>query len=142
MVKRTQALGVLALTLIPLYAAAGPCTDDLNQAAKAINERLDAIAARGKPAAQSTFATTHHQPTPSSIAKAEEGVGDIPAADVERVQNFMTEARQADRANDKPACEKALGGREEDPWDVEPGGPRDERLRAGCSDGVPMIPMR
>ena len=55
-----------------------------------------------------TFATSHRQPTPATIAGAEEKAGDIPASGVEDIRKFMVEARQADDAGDKAGCEKAL----------------------------------
>ncbi len=101
-------LGGLALTLSTGAAQAGACADDIYQADIAINKRLGEIAAHGKSAAESTFATSHHQPTPATIAGAEEKVGDIPASGVEDIHKFMVEARQADDAGDKAGCEKAL----------------------------------
>ncbi len=105
------ALGAAAVVcaLCPTLSHAGPCADDLYRADIAINKRLGEIAAQGKGAAETTFATTHHQPTPATIAGAEEKVGDIPASGVEDVHKFMLEARQADDAGDKADCEKALG---------------------------------
>lgn len=102
------AFGGLALTSWDGAAQAGPCANDIFQADTAINKRLDAIAANGKPAAESDFATMHRQPTPATIAGAEEKVGDIPETGVQDIRKFMAEARQADDAGDKAACEKAL----------------------------------
>ena len=102
------ALGAAALTLTTLAVHAGPCTDEIYQADEAINRRLDAIAGQGKTAAQSTFATLHRQPTPATVAGAEAKAGDISAEDAKQVREYMTEARKADDANDRDACEKAL----------------------------------
>ena len=102
------AFGAAALTFTGVAVHAGPCTDEIYQADEAINRRLDAIAGRGKTAAESTFATMHRQPTPATIAGAEEKAGDISAEDAKQVREYMTEARKADEANDRPACEKAL----------------------------------
>ncbi len=102
------AFAALACALCPVSSYAGPCADDLYKADLAIGKRLDEIAANGKPAAESTFATAHHQPTPATVAGAEETVGDISEAQVTAVRKFMVEAKQADAAGDKDACEKAL----------------------------------
>jgi len=89
---------------------AGPCADDLYRADLEVGKRLDEIAGRGKPAAESTFATTHHQPTPATIAGAEAQVGDISESQLDAVRGFMVEAHKADEASDKAACEKAISG--------------------------------
>ena len=56
----------------------------------------------------STFATTHRQPTPGTVASAEERAGDLPPADFEAVTKDMDEARADDDAGDRAGCEKAL----------------------------------
>ncbi len=92
----------------PALAYAGPCAEDLYKAETAIDSRLDAIAARGRAGAESTFATTHHQPTPSTVAGAEGQLGDLSDTEVQAVRKFMADAKRADDAGDKPACEQAL----------------------------------
>ena len=98
----------LAAALCPAPSRAGPCAEEIYQADVAINKKLDAIAARGKSGDESAFATSHHQPTPATVAGAEESLGDISESDVSAVRAFMQEARKADERGDKPACEKAL----------------------------------
>ncbi|SRR5260370_24023033 len=107
-VRHATALGGLALALIAAPAHAGPCTQEIYDADIAVGKRLDAIAAAGKTAPQSTFATTHHQPTPSSVAGAEEKLGGIPETEVHDLAQGMEEARKADAAGDLAACQKAL----------------------------------
>ncbi len=102
------AVGGLALTSWDGPAQAGPCADEIYQADIAINKRLDEIAANGKAGTESTFATMHRQPTPATIAGAEEKAGDVSASGVQDVRKFMAEARQADDAGDQAGCEKAL----------------------------------
>ncbi len=102
------ASGATALALLSGEALAGPCTDEIYQAQIAIGKRLDAAAARGKAAPESTFATTHHQPTPSSVANAEAQVGDLSDADLNALTQDTDEARKADAAGDQAGCEKAL----------------------------------
>jgi len=89
-------------------AEAGPCAEDLYRADVDIGKRLDALAARGKAGTESTFATLHRQPTPATVAGAEEQVGDVSAAQVDAVRKFMAEAKKADDAGDKAGCENAL----------------------------------
>jgi hypothetical protein len=103
-------LGVaaLVLSLFPLPARAGACADDIYETDQAVNARLSAIAAHGKTGVETTFATTHHQPTPGTIAQAEAKVGDVSEDQVKVVTEDMIRARNADAANDLAACEKAL----------------------------------
>ena len=107
-VRGATALSVVLLVFCGAAAHAGPCTGEIYDADIAIGKQLDAAAEKGKAAAQSTFATTHHQPTPATIAGAEEQVGDIPESVVKELRAFMQAARMADEAGDKPGCEKAL----------------------------------
>jgi hypothetical protein len=41
---------------------------------------LDAVAAKGKAGTESTFATTHRQPTQMTVAGAEEQLGEVSEA--------------------------------------------------------------
>jgi hypothetical protein len=107
-IRHWVALGAFALTSWAGAAQAGSCADEIYQADLAINKRLDEIAANGKGAKETTFATAHHQPTPATVAGAEANAGDIPASGVADIRKFMVEARQADDAGDKAGCEKAL----------------------------------
>ena len=109
MITRALTVAAFLSAFAPALANAGPCAADLLKADDEIGKRLEAIAAKGKTGAESTFATTHHQPTPATLAGAEEKVGDISEQDAQSVRTYLKEARQADDAGDKPACEKALG---------------------------------
>jgi hypothetical protein len=102
------ALGAIVLVFAPLGVQAGPCTDEIYQADIAIGKRLNAAAATGAAGTESTFATMHRQPTPGTVAGAEAKLGDLPDADLQRIEAFMDQARQADASNDKATCEKAL----------------------------------
>ena len=99
----------MTLVLFAAPAHAGPCTDRIYQTDLAVAKLLDVAAARGRPAPESTFATMHRQPTPSTVASAETKVGDLSPADFEAITKDMDEARNADDAGDRAACEKALG---------------------------------
>ena len=109
MMKRlTIATGAAALAILSAPAFAGPCENEIYQADLALGKRLNAAAAGGRTGTESTFATRHRQPTPATVAGAEAKLGELTEADVERIETFMDEARKADAANDKAACEKAL----------------------------------
>ena len=69
-----------------------------------VRKMLEAVAAAGKAARESTAAMTHHQPTPGSMAEAEENLGE--GARAERALAAMARARAAD--GDKEACDRAL----------------------------------
>ena len=106
--RLTVILSAATFVMCATAAHAGPCANDIYRADQEINARLDAIAAKGRVGAESTFATMHRQPTPGTVAGAEEKLGDISEQDVKQVREYMAEARKADEANDRPACEKAL----------------------------------
>ncbi len=101
-------LAALAALLLPLPARAGPCADDIHETDQAVYARLGAIAAQGKTGAETTFATTHRQPTPGTVAQAEAKAGDLSEDQVNAVTQDMMQARTADAANDLAACEEAL----------------------------------
>jgi hypothetical protein len=89
-------------------ADAGPCTERIDQTNVTVEKLLDDAAANAKPAAESTFATMHRQPTPGTVASAEERAGNLSQAQVEAITEKLDAARDADIKGDRPACEKAL----------------------------------
>src|SRR5271169_2519615 len=98
------------MTLV-LFAApvhAGPCTDRIYETDLAVAKLLDAAAAQGRPAPESAFATMHRQPTPGSVATAEQQAGDLTADELQTITEAMDVARHADDSNDRAGCEKAL----------------------------------
>jgi hypothetical protein len=97
-----------ALALFASPADAGPCTDRIYQVDLEIERLIDAAAANGKPAAQSTFATMHRQPTPGTVATAEAKAGNLSSEQVEAITKTLDAARDADDKGDRAACEKAL----------------------------------
>jgi hypothetical protein len=97
-----------ALVLFAAPAHAGPCTDRIYQADLKVEKLLDAAAANGAPAPQSSFATMHRQPTPGTVASAEEKAGDLSSAQVQAITEDLDAARDADDKGDRAACEKAL----------------------------------
>ena len=108
MIVRHATASAMALALFAATAHAGPCTDRIYQTDLAVSKLLDAAAAQGRPAAESTFATMHRQPTPGTVASAEAKAGDLSLADFEAITKDMDEARNADDAGDRAGCEKAL----------------------------------
>jgi hypothetical protein len=96
--------GGLLASLTP--AEAGPCTGAIDAAQARADARIDAIAGAGGYGKQSTGAMLHHQPTPGSVAQAEAQLGE--GASPEDLMNALTEARAADAAGDRAACERAL----------------------------------
>jgi hypothetical protein len=95
----------LALSTIPSYA--GPCGQDIDRAWIQIDAKIQARIAAGRSAPQSVIALLHHQPTPSSIAAAEQTLGEG-WSPIEAAVTDLARAREADRAGDKHACEQAL----------------------------------
>ncbi len=85
---------------------AGPCSPDIDRMQASVDTVIVALAAGGPPGRQSVAAMTHRQPTPNSIAEAEAKLGE--EARAKRALTALAQARAADRAGDKNACERAL----------------------------------
>jgi hypothetical protein len=73
-----------------------------------IDTSLETTAAAGRTAKESTAATMHRQPTPSSMAAAEQKLGEVQAKTADAVEQAMARARAADLAGNKSGCEGAL----------------------------------
>ena len=97
---------VLAASMSASYA--GPCSHEIGRMLAEIDAKLEAKAAAGPSARESTAATMHRQPTPGSIAAAETRLGDVSSQKVETVAAAMVRARKAYYAGDQSACEQAL----------------------------------
>ncbi len=87
---------------------AGPCSRQIDETQGQIDAKLEAAAAAGPTGQETTSATMHRQPTPSSIAAAEAKLGDISPETTQAIEDSMARARKADLAGDKNGCEKAL----------------------------------
>ena len=87
---------------------AGPCSHEIDRTQVDVDAWLNANAAAGPAARESTAATMSRQPTPSSIAAAEERLGDVSTQKVDAVKAAMARAVEADRAGNQSACEQAL----------------------------------
>jgi|SRR4051812_5099809 hypothetical protein len=89
-------------------AYAGPCSHEIDRVQHQIDAALEAKAGTGPIARESTAATMHREPTPGSIAAAEERLGEISPQKLAAIREAMRRARAADSAGDKSACEQAL----------------------------------
>jgi hypothetical protein len=87
---------------------AGPCSKQIDEMMIRINTTLEAKAAAGPSARQGRAAGMSDQPTPRSMATAEERLGELLPQTVDAVRQAMARARAADSAGDKNACEQAL----------------------------------
>jgi hypothetical protein len=65
----------VALSVQPVRA--NPCSQHIDRAWIEVNAKIQARIAVGRSATQSTIALLHRQPTPSSIAAAEEALVDV-----------------------------------------------------------------
>jgi hypothetical protein len=97
---------VLAGSII--LACAGVCSDAVESMQARVDARLDAIAGAGRAAPESAGALMHRQPTPNSVAAAEEKLGELSPEKIGTLRAAMARARDADAAGDKAACERAL----------------------------------
>ena len=97
---------VLALAISRSYA--GPCSDRIDAMQARIDAKLQAKAAAGPTAKESVAAGMSVQPTPASIAAAEEKLGEISPKKVKAIKRGMARARVADKVGDLRACRKAL----------------------------------
>jgi hypothetical protein len=102
------ALSGAALVASVAASHAGPCAAEIDATQHSIDAALEAKAAAGPAGKQGAAAGMSHQPTPQSLAAAEEKLGDLPAATVAAIRQAMDRARTADSAGDKSACEAAL----------------------------------
>ncbi|KLK89916.1 hypothetical protein AA309_28725 [Microvirga vignae] len=97
---------MVMMTLAPISGHAGPCSAEIDRLQAAVDARIDTTAGIGPMGRESTAATEHHQPTPGSIVRAEESLGE--GASYEQVLAALTQARAADQAGDATSCERAL----------------------------------
>ena len=101
-------LTAAALAGSSVLAYAGVCSDAVASMQAHVDARLDAIAGSGRAAVESGGALMHRQPTPSSVAAAEEKLGELSPEKMGAIRVAMARAREADAAGDKAACERAL----------------------------------
>ena len=106
--QRLLVFGAIAFAASISASYAGPCSDEINNMQARIDAKLEAKAAAGPTAREGVGAGMSDQPTPRSMAAAEEKLGEVSPQTVEAVRQAMLRARAADSAGDKNACEQAL----------------------------------
>jgi hypothetical protein len=84
-----------------------PCAADIDRMWVEVGTKLQARLGAGRSAPQTIIALMRRQPTPNSVATAEQSLGQrwLP---METTVAALARARQADRANDSFACEQAI----------------------------------
>jgi hypothetical protein len=107
-ILRATAGLIITFTASISVSHAGPCADQIGHVQVGLDARLAAKAATGPSAAEGASATMHRQPTPGSIAAAEEKLGNLSSEKAGAILQAMARARAADSAGDKDACEQAL----------------------------------
>ena len=106
---RTLAGSIAASCALIAAAYAGPCSDDITRMEGRINTKLDAIAAAGPTGTQDATAYGKHlQPTPGTLATAEEKLRELSKTKADAIRQAMDRARKADASGDKTACAQAL----------------------------------
>jgi hypothetical protein len=100
-------LCVAAATLSTTPGNAGPCTHEIAREWIDVGAKIQARIGAGRSLIQGTVGLLHRQPAPSSIAAAEEKVGDM-WAPLETAVKALARAREADHANDAGTCKVAL----------------------------------
>ncbi|MBZ6078784.1 hypothetical protein [Microvirga puerhi] len=105
-VVRISVLTSTAFILSTLSSFAGPCATAIDRVQAQLDARIDATAGVGPAARESSGALLHHQPTPGSIAGAEQKLGEGKSLEVAVAS--LSRAREADKAGNKEACDQAL----------------------------------
>jgi hypothetical protein len=105
---RVLIFSAMAVAATTSTTYAGQCSDQIDAMQARIDAKLEAKAAAGPPGKQGVAAGMSVQPTPRSIAAAEEKLGEVSELTVAAVGQGMARARAVDAAGDASACEKAL----------------------------------
>jgi hypothetical protein len=105
---RVLIFSAMAVAATASTTYAGPCSDQIDAMQARIDAKLEAKAAAGPAAKQGVAAGMGIQPTPASIAAAEEKLGEISPRKVKAMKQGMARARVADKVGDLRACRKAL----------------------------------
>ena len=106
-VRKLFALTAAAVAFSGQPSRAHSCSHDIDRAWVQVNATVQARIVAGRSLPQGTIALLHRQPTRSSIAMAEETLVDV-WLPMETAVAALAHAREADRANDRIACEEAL----------------------------------
>ena len=103
------ASGAVAFAASISASWAGTCATDIDVMVARINAALEARAGAGPGAKeQAVVGGRHIQPTPRSLAAAEEKLGELSMESIEQIKQAITRARAADSAGDDTACKRAL----------------------------------
>jgi hypothetical protein len=97
----------VAVVLSSQPGRATSCSQNIDRAWAQVNATIQARSAAGRSVPQSTIALLYRQPTQSSVAAAEKALVDV-WLPVETAVAALSRAREADRVNDRIACEMAL----------------------------------
>jgi hypothetical protein len=97
-IRYALAMSSLALVLSAGSSYSGPCEQQILDVRDAAKEWMNAIAAAGPAGNESTVAKLHRQPTPKSVAQAEEQLGELSDKDAEAYHQAMERAMTADKA--------------------------------------------
>ncbi|WP_262027241.1 hypothetical protein [Microvirga sp. Mcv34] len=106
MVHRLIGLSGAFMTFMIQTSYAGPCTQEIDRAQAQVDAMLDATAGAGPAGTESKAALLRRQPTPASIAAAEQKLGE--GKPEEAALAALARARAADGSGDKAGCEEAL----------------------------------
>ncbi len=102
----TRVIVAAACSMAATWAQAGPCTVEIADVQAQVDAEIDAIAGSGVTGTETRAARLHHQPTPASIAAAEQRLHE--SEGTKRALVALARARKADAAGNADACEKAL----------------------------------
>jgi hypothetical protein len=105
---RVLVFAAMAVAASASTTYAGPCSNQVDAMQARIDAKLEAKAAAGPTAKQGVAAGMSMQPTPASIAAAEEKLGEISPKKIQAIKRGMARARVADKVGDLRACRKAL----------------------------------
>jgi hypothetical protein len=86
---------------------AGPCAREIDREWTEVGAKIQARVGAGRSTIQGIVGLLHHQPTPRSIAAAEEKAADM-WVPLETAVIALARAREADHANDPATCREAL----------------------------------
>ena len=100
-------LSAVAVALSSQPGRANSCSRDIDRAWTQVDAKIQARNAAGRSVPQSTIALLHRQPTQNSVAAAEKTLIDV-WLPIETAVAALSRAREADRSNDRIACEEAL----------------------------------
>jgi hypothetical protein len=98
----------LAIIVSRSMAHGASCSDDIDRMQARIDAKVAAIAAAGPFVPASISAGMGDQPTPFGMATVEERMGELSRNKVDAARDAMAQARAANAAGNRKACEKAL----------------------------------